>query len=326
MKILVTGCCGFIGSHLCESLLKQNGNKFYSNIEILGIDNMNNYYDIDLKEKNLQIIKSVARSSYNFNSFIFLKEDIRNTKCILEWKPDIVIHLAAMAGVRYSIQYPTLYSDVNINGFINIIEQCRLIKCRLIYASSSSVYGLNKKVPFNENDEIAQCNSPYAASKLSKEIFAKMYSQLYGIETIGLRFFTVYGPRGRPDMAPFKFIDKISKQLPIDKYGDGKSTRDYTYISDIINGILSCITINIDNNYEIFNLGNNNPISLNDFISICEDIIQKKALINFKDKQLGDVTITYADISKAQKLLNYNPIIDIKDGLKLFYEYYKNNN
>ena len=314
MKIFITGCCGFIGSHLCELLLKQK------DVEILGIDNMNDYYDPVLKQKNLQIIQSFA-SKFDYNNFQFLQQDIRNTKCIIEWKPDIVIHLAAMAGVRYSTQNPTLYTDVNINGFINIIEQCRLVGCRLIYASSSSVYGLNKKIPFSEDDSIEQCNSPYAASKLSKEIFAKMYSQLYGIETIGLRFFTVYGPRGRPDMAPFKFLDKINKGIPIDKYGNGESLRDYTYISDIVNGIKSCILFKMNNKSEIFNLGNENPITLNQFISVCEQVSGKKAIINNKENQLGDVPITYADISKAKKLLNYTPNIKIEEGLYLTFKY-----
>ena len=321
MKILVTGCCGFIGSHLCEALLQLNDFKLYRAIKILGIDNMNDYYDPALKQKNLQIIQSVARK-FDYDNFIFMQQDIRNTKCITEWKPDIVIHLAAMAGVRYSTQNPTLYSDVNINGFINIIEQCRLVGCRLIYASSSSVYGLNKKIPFSEDDPIEQCNSPYAASKLSKETFAKMYSQLYGIETIGLRFFTVYGPRGRPDMAPYIFLDRISKGLPIDKYGNGNSMRDYTYVSDIVDGIISCITFKMNNKSEIFNLGNETPFTLNQFISICEQVTGKDAIINIKENQLGDVPVTYADISKAKKLLNYNPSVKLNVGLYNCYNYY----
>ena len=322
MKILVTGCCGFIGSHLCEALLQLKDNKLYGSIQILGIDNMNDYYDPVLKQKNLQIIQSVARQ-FDYDNFMFMQQDIRNTKSIIEWKPDLVIHLAAMAGVRYSTQNPILYSDVNINGFINIIEQCRLVGSRLIYASSSSVYGLNKKIPFCEDDPIEQCNSPYAASKLSKEIFAKMYSQLHGIETIGLRFFTVYGPRGRPDMAPFIFLDRIRKGLPIDKYGDGNSMRDYTYVSDIVDGIISCIIFKMNNKHEIFNLGNENPITLNQFISVCEQVTGKDAIINSKDNQLGDVPVTYANISKAKKMLNYNPSVKLNVGLYNMYKYNK---
>lgn len=317
MKIIVTGCNGFIGSHLCEALLKINDIKL-GPIKILGIDNMNDYYDPSKKMKNLQHIQSIARN-YDYDNFMFMQQDIRNTKCISEWKPDIVIHLAAMAGVRYSTQNPTLYSDVNINGFINIIEQCRLVGCRLIYASSSSVYGLNTKVPFNEEDTIKKCNSPYAASKLSKEIFAKMYSQLYNIETIGLRFFTVYGPRGRPDMAPYKFITKIMNEESIDKYGDGNSMRDYTYISDIVSGIISCITVKLKNKSEIYNLGNENPVSLNEFIETCEKVTGKKAIINYTENQQGDVPVTYADISKAKEELGYCPKVKILEGLSYVY-------
>ena len=317
MKIIVTGCNGFIGSHLCEALLTINDIKL-GPIKILGIDNMNDYYDPSKKMKNLQHIQFIARN-YDNDNFMFMQQDIRNTKCITEWKPDIVIHLAAMAGVRYSTQNPTLYSDVNINGFINIIEQCRLVGSRLIYASSSSVYGLNTKVPFNENDIIKKCNSPYAASKLSKEIFAKMYSQLYNIETIGLRFFTVYGPRGRPDMAPYKFITKIMNEESIDKYGDGNSMRDYTYISDIVSGIISCITVKLKNKSEIYNLGNENPVSLNEFIETCEKVTGKKAIINYMENQQGDVPVTYADISKAKEELGYSPKVKILEGLSYVY-------
>lgn len=317
MKIIVTGCCGFIGSHLCEELLKINNIKI-APISILGLDNINDYYDQSKKLRNLRCIQDTAKK-INDESFMFFQQDIRNTKSIIEWKPDIVIHLAAMAGVRYSIQNPCLYSDVNITGFINIIEQCRLIGCRLIYASSSSVYGLNNKIPFNEEDKIIKCNSPYSATKISKEIFAKMYSQLYNIETIGIRFFTVYGPRGRPDMAPYKFISKIINNEPIDKYGDGSSMRDYTYISDIVSGIISCITIELKNKSEIYNLGNENPISLNKFIETCEKITGKKAIINNLDNQQGDLPITYADISKAKQDLEYYPKVSLYEGLTLLY-------
>ena len=306
MKIIVTGCCGFIGSHLTEKLIN-------SGYEVVGIDNMNDYYSSDIKFKNLKILKEL---SFNYSNFIFFQEDIRQTKHILSWKPNIVIHLAAMAGVRYSLENPSIYTDVNVTGFINIIEQCRLVKCRLIYASSSSVYGLNTKIPFNENDIIEKCNSPYSASKRAKEILSQTYSQLYSLETIGLRFFTVYGPRGRPDMAPYKFINNIKNGISIDKYGTGISSRDYTYISDIIDGIIACLTVKLKNNNEIYNLGNENPISLNEFISVCENITGKKAIINELEEQLGDVNITYADITKARNELNYYPKVKIEEGLK----------
>ena len=299
MKILVTGCAGFIGSHTCEKLLKDG------NI-ILGIDNLNDYYSIEQKSSNIEILKKYA-------NFTFLKEDIKNTKEILNWHPDVVLHLAAMAGVRYSLENPKLYSDININGFINILEQCRLINCKLVYASSSSVYGLNTKVPFSEDDPIEKCNSPYACSKRAKEIYAQMYSQVYNLSTIGLRFFTVYGPRGRPDMAPYKFLNKISNEISIDKYGNGTSSRDYTYISDIVSGIISAIHCN--KKCEIYNLGNSSPVSLNEFIKTCEEVTGKVAIINQMDEQMGDVPHTYADISKAKKDLGYCPKVCLKKGI-----------
>lgn len=310
MRILITGCAGFIGSHLAETLIT-NG------YIILGIDNLNDYYDPKIKENNIKLLYEKA---YNYDNFQFIKDDIRTTKHILEWKPDMVIHLAAMAGVRYSLQNPSLYSDVNVTGFINIIEQCRIINCRLIYASSSSVYGLNKKIPFSETDSIDTCNSPYAATKRAKEIIAQTYSQIYSMETIGLRFFTVYGPRGRPDMAPYKFLTSIMNNKSIDKYGNINeydiTKRDYTYVTDIIDGIISTIKVQMKNKYEIYNLGNNYPIELNSFINTIENVTNKKAIINQLPMQQGDVPITYADITKAQNELNYNPKIDLETGIR----------
>ena len=313
MKVLITGCAGFIGLHLAESLIIKG-------YDVLGIDNLNNYYDVTLKEKNLKILYS---RSQKFENFIFIKDDIRTTKHILEWTPDIVIHLASMAGVRYSLQNPTLYSDVNVTGFINILEQCRIIGCRLIYASSSSVYGLNNKVSFNENDKINACNSPYAATKYSKEILAQTYSQIYQLETIGLRFFTVYGPRGRPDMAPYNFLTKIMNEEIIDRYGNDDENsitkRDYTYITDIVSGIISTMTVNLKNKNEIYNLGNSNPIELNTLISTIEKVTHKSAIINQLPAQLGDVPITCADISKAQRDLNYYPKVNLETGIRNTY-------
>jgi len=231
-----------------------------------------------------------------------------------------------MAGVRYSLENPSLYSDINVTGFINIIEQCRIIGCRLIYASSSSVYGLNKKIPFSETDTIDTCNSPYAATKYATEIIAKTYSQIYSIETIGLRFFTVYGPRGRPDMAPHKFLINIINNKPIDKYGNTNENditkRDYTYVTDIVNGIVSTINVSIKNKCEIYNLGNNIPISLNDFINTIEKVTNKKAIINPLPIQPGDVPITYADITKAYNELNYKPKINLETGIRNMFIYF----
>ena len=303
MKILVTGCCGFIGSHLSEKLLSEE-------YEVLGIDNMNDYYDVKYKYKNLDALEK-------YDKFTFKKEDIRDTRIIDEWKPDIVCHLASMAGVRYSIKNPKLYFDVNVNGFINILEQCVENKVKkIVYASSSSVYGLNKKLPFSEEDKIESCNSPYACSKLSMEQIAKTYFQLYGIPSIGLRFFTVYGPRGRPDMAIDKFLRAIHKQEEITKYGNGETSRDYTYITDIVDGIYSSV-LRKEKDYQVYNLGNSNSITLNDFIIECENVVGKKAKIKNLGDQLGDVPHTYADISKAKKDLLFQPKVKISEGLQL---------
>jgi len=305
MKILVTGCCGFIGSHLCEKLLKNNYNNVY------GIDIINDYYDIKKKEENLKILMK-------YKNFSFLKEDICNTKIITNWKPDKIIHLASMAGVRYSIENPKIYVKTNIEGFIHILEEAVKNNIKNItYASSSSVYGLNTKVPFSEDDEIKTCNSPYASSKMAMELFAKTYTQLYDINCIGLRFFTVYGPRGRPDMAPYKFLKAISTETKFKKFGDGTSSRDYTYVDDIVDGIIKAS--NCNKKCEVYNLGNSFPVSLNEFIKICEKIVDKKAIYDEIGMQLGDVPHTYADISKAVKDFGYNPKIKLEEGLEKMY-------
>mgnify|MGYP003387572331 CR=1 FL=1 len=306
MKILVTGCAGFIGSHTCEFLLKRGDT-------ILGIDNLNTYYDINKKLLNLKILQK-------YDNFQFKKEDICNTLSITEWKPDKIIHLASMAGVRYSIENPELYEKVNIGGFIHIMEAAVKNKVKqVVYASSSSVYGLNKKVPFSENDEIKTCNSPYACSKIAMEIFARTYYQLYGIKNIGLRFFTVYGPRGRPDMAPYKFLNAIKNGERFKKFGTGETSRDYTYIDDIVAGIIGALDNKKDIKCEIYNLGNSSPVTLNEFISLCEKISGKIALYDQIEEQLGDVPHTYADISKSKQELEYNPKITLEEGLKRLY-------
>ena len=312
MKILVTGCAGFIGSHLTEYLLQQN-------FEVVGIDNVNDYYDIKQKMINLKILS-------NYKNFYFCKDDIVTTNIIDKIKPDKICHLAAMAGVRNSIEYPKDYVKTNIEGFINLLEQAVKNKVsNFVYASSSSVYGLNKKVPFSEEDDVVLCNSPYAASKRSMEVFANTYNQLYGLPLIGLRFFTVYGPRGRPDMAPYKFLNSIIKGKSIDKYGDGNSMRDYTYISDIVEGIVSALLTNKSKGSEILNLGNSYPISLNQFIETCEKITGKKAVVNQIENQLGDVPVTYANIDKAKKEFNYQPKVKLEEGLTNTYNWMKNN-
>ena len=304
MKILVTGCAGFIGSHVCEDLLQKQ------NI-VYGLDNLNDYYNVNQKKENLEILKL-------YPNFFFQKGDITNKADLLLINSsfDVIVHLAALAGVRYSISNPNLYVDTNINGTINLLEACRQNNVnRFVYASSSSVYGLNTRIPFKETDLIEKCNSPYAVTKLSKEAFCKMYHQLYGIHTIGLRFFTVYGARGRPDMAPFKFMDSIILGRAIDKYGGGESMRDYTYISDIVDGVVSAVNKSDVIKNEIYNLGNTNPVSLNEFIEACETVAEKMARINQVGEQMGDVPITCADITKAKRDLNYHPKVALEDGL-----------
>jgi len=307
MKILVTGCCGFIGSHTCEYLLKNNET-------VLGIDNMNNYYDVSKKYDNLKILEY-------YSNFTFLKESIVTTSAISDWKPDVICHLASMAGVRYSIENPMVYIKTNIEGFINILEQAKQVGVKnIVFASSSSVYGLNKKVPFSEDDAIETCNSPYACSKYAMEIFGKTYNQLYGMKLIGLRFFTVYGPRGRPDMAPYKFLKAIHTGEMFLKYGEGNSSRDYTYISDIVSGVMASI-YNKNISYGIYNLGNSSPINLNDFIQLCEKVTGKKAIYKQIENQLGDVPHTYADISNAKRDLDYEPKIGLEEGLMKMYDW-----
>ena len=305
--ILVTGCAGFIGSHTCEFLLQRG-------LFVIGIDNLNDYYDIELKKKNLEILAK-------YDNFYFKFDDIRTTQIISEFKPKKIIHLAAMAGVRYSLLNPKLYQDVNIGGFIHIMDESKKNNVELVvYASSSSVYGLNTKVPFSESDPIDKCNSPYACSKICKEIYAKTYYQLYGQKNIGLRFFTVYGPRGRPDMVPFMFLNGIKNGNCIKKFGDGSSSRDYTYIDDIVNGIFNALENKKNVQCDIFNLGNSHPVSLNEFIETCEKVTGVNANIEYLPEQLGDVPYTYADITKANKYLNYEPKISLEEGLTKLYE------
>jgi len=307
-KILVTGCAGFIGSHVCEYLCKNN-------YIVLGIDNLNTYYDVELKYKNIKILE-------DYSNFKFKKEDITTTKIIETWKPYKIIHLASMAGVRYSIEHPKLYFDVNVNGFINILEQSVKVGVKsIVYASSSSVYGLNSKLPFTENDEISTCNSPYACSKMSMELLAKTYYQLYGLSCFGLRFFTVYGPRGRPDMAPYKFLKAIMNGEKFKKYGKGDSSRDYTYIDDIVSGIIGALNNKKKIEYGVYNLGNSSPICLNGFIETCEKVTGKKAHFDILEDQLGDVPHTYACIDKAKEDFDYEPKMSLEKGLKNTFDY-----
>lgn len=311
-KILITGAAGFIGYHLSRSLLKDGA-------IILGIDNLNNYYDTGLKEQRLKRLKG-------FKNFTFKKIDLIDEKKLnnvfLNFNPSIAIHLAAQAGVRYSIENPRAYLDSNLIGFHNIIEQCRKCKInKLIYASSSSIYGLNKKIPFSVNDKTDYPVSLYGATKKSNELVAHAYSHLYGVKTIGLRFFTVYGPWGRPDMAYFSFTKKIIEGRKIEVFNHGNMQRDFTYIDDIVDGIRN--TIDKDFNFEIFNLGNSKSEDLMTMIRIIEKELNINAKIVFKDMQAGDVFKTYADIKKSSKMLEFKPKVSLQVGLKRTIDWYK---
>ena len=311
-KILITGAAGFIGFHLSKSLLKDN-------YLICGLDNMNDYYSVKIKKDRLRFLN-------NYKTFQFIQTDISNlndlSKVFLDFKPDIVVNLAAQAGVRYSIDNPFVYINSNIVGFANIIELCKVNNVEgLIYASSSSVYGDNKNTPFSINDKVDTPISLYGASKISNELIAHSYSHLFDLHTTGLRFFTAYGPWGRPDMAYYGFTEKISSNKPIDVFNNGEMKRDFTYIDDIINGIKS----SIDNNYkcEIFNIGNNKSEKLMDLISCIEKELNKKAIINYMPMQPADVKSTHADIRKTKEMLNYRPSIDMNLGIKKFISWYK---
>ena len=310
-RILVTGCAGFIGMHLCKKLFELGYN-------VIGIDSLNEYYDVNLKLKRLSFLQ-------NNPSFTFIKTDISNKQLLEDvfkkHEPQKVVNLAAQAGVRYSLINPHAYMESNILGFMNILECCRHNHVEgLIYASSSSVYGSNKKVPFSESDNVDSPISIYAASKKSNELMASSYNHLFGIRSTGLRFFTVYGPWGRPDMAMYIFASKILSNEPIQVFNHGNMKRDFTYIDDIINGIVASIENN--HNCEIFNLGNNRSENLMDVVKLIEYKIGKKAIIEFETMQDGDVEKTYADIDKAKSKLGFKPITNVKDGIGKFIDWY----
>ena len=309
MKILVTGCGGFIGSHLCERLLKT------TEYQIIGLDIINDYYDVNQKLKNLDLLRK-------YSQFSFYKEDIITTNIIEREQPEIVVHLAAMAGVRYSLENPNLYMRTNVEGHTNLLNQSNQQGVKLfIYASSSSVYGNNTKIPFQETDLIDNLNSVYAMSKYSCELVSQLYHKLFQIPVIGLRFFTVYGPRGRPDMAPFKFLSKIMNGIPIDKYGSGNSIRDYTYVDDIVSGIMGAINNKHNRTCEVYNLGNSHTYTLNEFIDTCQQVTGQTAIINQLEDQKGDVPVTSSDIQKAQEDLDYFPTTHLKEGLTKMFEW-----
>ncbi len=328
IKVLLTGAAGFIGFSLAKTLINNN-------VKVIGIDNINDYYSIKLKFDRLDelgiskqnIYENKATISTKYSNLSFYKTDISNFEMLNEIikreEINIVVHLAAQAGVRYSIENPDSYIQNNIVGFYNVLESCRHNKIsKLIYASSSSVYGNNKKIPFHENDNVDFPVSLYAASKKSNELMAHSYSHLYNIQTIGLRFFTVYGEWGRPDMAYFKFAKNILNNKPIEVFNNGDLERDFTYIDDIIQGIMNVIHIENKEKYSIYNIGNSNPIKLLDFIEYLEMFLNKKSMKILKPMQAGDVYRTFADVSKLIKDYNYNPETQLRDGIKKFVEWF----
>ena len=330
MKILVTGVAGFIGMHVAKRLIDNGFN-------IIGIDNLNEYYDIDLKKARLAILK------INKEKFKFIKIDIVNKleldEVFKKNNINIVIHLAAQAGVRYSIENPKSYIDSNIYGFLNILESCRNYKVEhLIFASSSSVYGLNVEMPFNENHTTDHPLALYGATKKSNEVMAHSYSHLYNIACTGLRFFTVYGPWGRPDMALFIFTKAILNNQPIEIFNNGNMIRDFTYIKDIVDGITALLfkpgksIVATNKNftpskssapYNIFNIGGGKRMNLLHFIELLENAIGKKAIKQMLPAQLGDVQETYADISSIKSWVGFEPKVSTKEGVENFVNWYK---
>ena len=310
-KILVTGFAGFIGMHLCHSLLNDGH-------DVYGVDNINSYYDKNLKLDRIGVLKPLNNFSYS----ILDLEDINKLKILFENnKFDKVVNLAAQAGVQYSLVNPHAYIDSNVTGFMNILECCRIYEIGgLIYASSSSVYGSNKEVPFSEEDNVDSPISIYAVTKKSNELMAKVYSHLFGLNTTGLRFFTVYGPWGRPDMAYYTFTRKILNNQTIEVYDDGKVERDFTHIDDIVIGIRSAISKNFKN--EIFNLGNSKREKVLKLINVIEKELDKKAKIQLMPLKPGDVKKTNANISKSKIMLGFNPKINIDKGLNSFVNWY----
>ena len=349
MKILVTGTAGFIGSYVAEKLLQRGD-------EVVGLDNLNDYYDINLKLGRLEKagIKADELAWYKFiqsekyPNYRFIQMNLEDKQALqmlfANEKFDRICHLAAQAGVRYSIENPYAYIQSNIDGFLNVLEACRWNKIEhLVYASSSSVYGLNGKVPFSEQDSIAHPVSLYAASKKSNELMAHAYSHLYNLPTTGLRFFTVYGPWGRPDMSPFLFADAILNDRPIKVFNNGDMLRDFTYIDDITEGVIRCIDkLALANEewdaqtpdpssslapYRLYNIGNSSPVKLMDFIQAIELACGKEAVKNFLPMQPGDVYQTNADTTALEQELDYKPTKNLNEGIKetvaWFKGYYK---
>jgi UDP-glucuronate 4-epimerase len=331
MKIFITGVAGFIGFHL-TNLLAQSGH------DILGVDNLNNYYDPNLKlarlsklgisnDLNEPKVQSQKYSNLSFSSSDIIDYNLMRS-LMQDFNPDIVIQLAAQAGVRYSIENPEAYVESNVKGFFNIIELCRRLDVkRLIYASSSSVYGNQNEVPYRETDRTDEPVSLYAATKKSNELFAHTYAHLFGIKAVGLRFFTVYGPYGRPDMAYFSFVKDILNGNTIRVFNEGNLSRDFTFIDDIVQSIQSLVDdfdlISRERGHQIFNIGNSKPIQLKRFIEIIEHSLGKKAIFENVGMQSGDVFKTFADVSALESCINYRPSTSLDDGIEKFVNWYK---
>ncbi len=316
MNFLVTGGAGFIGSHVCERLLNDGHS-------VCAFDDLNDFYSPAIKQRNIGDIQTLAKP------FTFVHGDLTDRDAVEELfaseQFDQVIHLAARAGVRPSLAEPALYQRVNVEGTVNLLEagRARNVK-KFTIASSSSVYGVNSKVPFSEDDPIAKAISPYAASKLADEGLGHVYHHVYGMDIAMLRFFTVYGPRQRPDLAIHKFARLIQEDKPIPVFGDGSTARDYTYVTDTLQGILACTQKEFG--FDVFNLGESQTVKLSYLIELIEKAIGKEAIIDRQPNQPGDVPITYADISKARENLEYNPQIKIEEGIPKFVEWFKSMN
>jgi UDP-glucuronate 4-epimerase len=314
MKILVTGSAGFIGAAVSHALLDEGH-------EVIGIDNFNDYYDVSLKERRNALLEQR-------DGFTLVRGDLVDYKLLAAnfkfHKPRLVCHLAAQAGVRYSLQNPFVYEESNLKGHLNILEACRHNGVqRLVYASSSSVYGGNKKTPFSESDPVDHPVSLYAATKKANELMSHSYTHLYGLQTVGLRFFTVYGPWGRPDMAYWLFTKALLAGKPINVFNHGDMQRDFTYITDIVAGVKASLFNEDLDPYEIFNLGNNQPVTLMDFIQTLGDALGIEPEMNMMPMQPGDVPVTYADISRAQARLGYHPHTPMSEGIPRFIEWYR---
>lgn len=310
--VFLTGAAGFIGFHAAQHLVNRGD-------RVIGFDNFNAYYSPQLKKDRVEKLGHMGIE--------VIEGDLTNSTLLAEiyQKYDFThtLHLAAQAGVRYSLTHPQAYVESNLQGFINLLEVCRHYpKARFVFASSSSVYGCNSKIPFSEKDQTDRPANLYGATKKANELIAYSYHSLYGISMAGLRFFTVYGPWGRPDMAYFSFTKRIFEGQPIEVFNQGKMTRDFTYINDIVSGILA--SIDLDNPFEIFNLGNNRPADLAYFISLLEKSIGKKAILDYKPMQPGEMEITYADISHSQKILGFTPLTTLEEGIPNFVNWYRN--